>query len=731
MKSSLTMHFKKYMSLPKIVFFQFSLNFPLNLPHKLTLLAICVCTLPAQAQKIDSIVITANRSEQRSFDVSAAISSVDRETIENAGPQVNLSESLNRIPGLTILNRQNYAQDLQLSIRGFGSRASFGVRGIRLLIDSIPATTPDGQGQASSISLTSTERIEVLRGPLAQMYGNSAGGVIQAFTRDAPAIPELLSQLYIGSYGMRRTDWQYAGRVGDYSLVADYNTFSIDGYRNNSQTKRNQFNGKLSFKPNPNTQVNVVLNRFDMPLAQDPLGLTAAQFADNPQQAGNNALSARVRKITQQDQIGSSIIYTLDPDRSVTARAYYGTRQNLQYQANNVWVGLDRDYYGSGLQYNQKSRIGDKQVSLLAGYDFDYSKERRQGGTARNGEKQSGSITRNENNVAKNSDFFIQATTLATDSVSITSGLRSSAVRFQSEDFLLADGNGSGAVNYNTISPVLGLTLHASDKLNLYANYGKGFETPTLAEVAYSNNGTITSALFNPTLKASKSQHYELGAKWIPTSQSRLDVNLFQILSTDEIVVSTSNAGRTAFKNAPSTSRKGVEISAKVLPHPQVQVSLAGSWIDAKFSQSYSNTNTVASGNKLPGIPQHFIFSELLWSSQNFDEMKTRHNLGNNAGFAGFAGFNGFAGFEIIQAGKIYVNDVNSASTKGYTTLNAKISQSWNVGSAFITAYGRIDNLSNKKYVGSVIVNQAANQFYESGTGRNWTLGLRLKIALK
>lgn len=673
-----------------------------------------------QAQTLESVVVTSTRAEQRSFDAPGAIASVDRETIEGAGPQVNLSESLNRIPGLTILNRQNYAQDLQISIRGFGSRASFGLRGIRLLIDGIPATTPDGQGQGSSISLTSTDRIEVLRGPLAQMYGNSAGGVIQAFTRDAPETPEFLGQLYTGSYGLRRTDWQYAGKLGRYSLVADYSTFNIDGYRKNSKTERKQFNGKLSFEPNEQTRVNVVFNRFDMPLAQDPLGLTAAQLAANPQQAGTNAVNARVRKITLQNQLGTSVKYTLDTDRSLTARAYYGTRANLQYQANNVWVGLDRDYYGAGLQYNQQTRIGGKPVALLAGYEFDYSKERRQGGTATGGEKTPGSLTRNEDNVAQNSDFFVQATTLATDNISVITGLRSSNVRFSSADFYLADGNGSGSVRYSAINPVLGLTYHVTDNLNLYANYGKGFETPTLAEVAYTDSGTATpAALFNPRLNASRSRHYEVGTKWLPTAQSRLDLSLFQVTSTDEIVVSTSNFGRTAFKNAPSISRTGVEISGKALLHPQVQASLAGSWINARFSQAYSNnSSTVASGNRLPGIPQRFVFSELLWSSQSLDGLKPKSNQGTRAGL------------EITSAGKIFANDVNTASADAYTTLNAKLSQGWTVGQALLVAYGRIENLTDKRYVGSVIVNQAASQFYEPAPGRSWTLGLRLTLPL-
>jgi len=684
----------------------------------LSLVVASMGAAPLCAQTLESVVVTSSRAEQRSFDAPGAIASVDRETIESAGPQVNLSESLNRIPGLTILNRQNYAQDLQLSIRGFGSRAAFGIRGIRLLIDGIPATTPDGQGQGSSISLTSTDRIEVLRGPLAQMYGNSAGGVIQAFTRDAPETPEFLSQLYTGSYGLRRTDWQVAGRVGGYSLVADYSTFDIDGYRANSKTERKQFNGKLSFEPNAQTRVNVVFNQFDMPLAQDPLGLTSAQLAANPQQAGSNAVSARVRKITLQNQLGTSVKYTLDTDRSLTARAYYGTRENLQYQVNNAWVGLDRAYYGTGLQYNQQTRIGGRPVALLAGYEFDYSKERRQGGVAALGEKTT--TTRNEDNTAQNSDFFVQATTLATDKLSVITGLRSSNVRFTSEDFYLSDGNGSGSVRYSAINPVLGLTYHVTDNLNLYANYGKGLETPTLAEVAYTDSGGATpAALFNPGLNASRSQHYELGAKWLPTPQSRLDFNLFQVKSTDEIVVSTSNSGRTAFKNAPSTSRTGVEISGKVLLHPHVRATLAASWIDAAFSQAYtSSTGNVAAGNKLPGIPQSFVFSELLWSSQTLVAVKTRTSLGTRAGL------------ELTSAGSMFANDVNTAPVDGYTTLNAKLSQGWVVGSALLTAYGRIDNLTDKRYVGSVIVNQTFSRFYEPAPGRNWTLGLRLTLPL-
>lgn len=677
-----------------------------------------------KAQTLDAIVISASRSEQRSFDSPAAIQMVDRDTIENAGPQVNLSESLSRVPGLTILNRQNYAQDLQVSIRGFGARSAFGIRGIRLLVDGIPATTPDGQGQGSSVSLPSTDRIEVLRGPLAQMYGNSAGGVIQAFTRDAPAQPEVGVQYHAGSFGMRRSDWQYAGRVGNVGLVANYSTFDTDGFRDNSKTERKQFNGKLSFDAGEKTRVNVVFNQFDMPLAQDPLGLTAAQMAANPAQAGTNAIARSIRKIVLQNQLGSSLQHSIDADRSVSARLYYGTRENLQYQAGifiptlppptGAWVGLDRTYYGTGLQYNAKTKVGGTPVNWAVGYEFDRSRETRQGGKAALGEKTS--TTRNEDNQAENSDLFVQATALVSEKVSMVGGLRYSTVRFSSEDHFLSDGDGSGATSFTATKPVLGLTYHANDSLNLYANFGQGFETPTLAEVAYSGAGTPA---FNTTVNASDSRHYELGAKWAPNAQSRLDFTLFRINTTDEIVVSSSSGGNSTFKNAPGTTRTGWELAGSTLLGPHVRATLSASGIDAQFSQAYtSSTGNVAAGNKLPGIPQQFLFSELLWSNRAMDTAGKQARLGSRAGV------------ELTHAGKLYANDTNADFADGYTTLNLKASHGWAVGAGNLTAYARIDNLTDRRYVGSVIVNQAAKQFYEPAPGRTWTLGLNLVLPL-
>ena len=680
---------------------------------------------------MDTVVVSASRAEQRSFDTPAAVQSVDRSAIENGGAQVNLSESLVRVPGITILDRENFAQDLQVSIRGFGARSAFGIRGIRLLIDGIPATTPDGQGQASSVSLTSMDHIEVLRGPLAQMYGNSSGGVIQAFSRPASATPEFNYQAYTGSYDLRRSDYQLSDTVGIYELLADYAVFDTNGYRKNSAAERKQFNGSMRFNANEQLRINVVVNQFDMPLALDPLGLTARQLATDPSQAGTGALNYSTRKTVLQNQLGSSATYTLDADHSITTRVYDGTRDNLQYQSatvpsngifptNGSWVGLNRKYYGLGLQYNARSTWNGLPIEWVSGYEFDRSREYRQGGATLAGQK-SGSPNRDEDNQSENSDWFAQGRAMVSDALAITSGLRYSTVRFNSTDYYLGDNfDGSGDISYSAVSPVLGFTRFVTETLNVYANYGQGFETPTLAEMAY-QTGTSrpVNPLFNTGLSAATSQHYEIGAKWVPNPQTRLDFTLYQINTWSEIVVAASSAGQTSYRNAPSTARFGYELSASNQLTRHLSATLSGSVIDARYTQKFnSGSNSVASGNFIPGIPATSVFSELAWSDNATAAYKGAPAMGSRVAL------------EMQHAGRIYANDTNTDAADGHTVFNLAARQRWPVGKGTLELYARLNNLGGEKYVGSVIVNQTSQQYYEPGLPYNWTAGIRLSAPL-
>jgi iron complex outermembrane receptor protein len=669
----------------------------------------------ATERLLDDVVVSSNRQEQKSFDAPASLQAVSREVIEDAGPQVNMSESLNRIPGVVALNRQNYAQDLQISIRGFGARTQFGVRGVRIIADGIPATIPDGQGQSATVSLTSSERIEVLRGPLAQLYGNAAGGVIQTFTREAPDRPELLIQGHTGSYGTNRTDWQYADKVGKFGLVADYSTFKTDGFRQNSQAERNQFNGKLTYQHNDQTKLDFIANIFDMPYANDPAGLNQAQAINTPE------LSTRTqnqRKIIKQNQVGAVLTHAIDGVSKVSGRIYGGNRENTHFNnfivAIPSWVGLERDYYGLGLNYSSKSTIAGKDTLWVAGFDFDKSTEINQAGRSTTGNvEKNGTLTRNEDRLAQNKDFYAQANMLLNEKWSILGGARSTNVKLASSNLGGTTGatpvGSLGEVKFNAVNPVLGVTYHATERMNIYANYGRGLETPTLAEMSYDLNLNNT---FNTSLKASRSNHYETGLKWLPNNRSRLDLAVFYVKTSDEIITAVSGAAGTAFTNNPGgTTRKGLELAYQNQFISSMKFNLTGTLIDAEFNDTFSN-GLVRPGNKIPGIPNGMGYSSIQWSGTDFQRNKYRQVMGT------------LATFEFFTAGANHSSDTNTDSTKagGYSLYNLRLAHRVDINSMTITGYGQLNNLTDKKYIGSVIVSNGSP--FEPAPGRNWMVGL-------
>ena len=662
---------------------------------------------------LEDVVTTSSRFEQKSFDTPASLQAVSREVIEDAGPQVNMSESLNRIPGVVALNRQNYAQDLQISIRGFGARTTFGVRGVRIIVDGIPATIPDGQGQSATVSLTSTDRIEVLRGPLAQLYGNSAGGVIQTFTREAPDRPELLIQGHTGSFGTNRTDWQYADKVGKFGLVADYSTFKTDGFRQNSQAERNQFNGKLTYQHNDQTKLDFIANIFDMPYGNDPAGL------DQPTAIATPEKSSRVenqRKIIKQNQVGTVLTHSIDGVSKVSGRVYGGNREMTHFNNFTVgspsWVGLDRDYHGLGLSYSSKTTLIGKNTLWVAGFDFDKSTEISQAGdaTSNNAEKLN-SNTRNEERTAQNTDFYAQGNMFLSEKWSILGGARTTKVKLASTN-LAGTPASLGEVTFNAINPVIGVTYHATEHMNIYANYGRGLETPTLAEMSYDlsyNNA------FNTALKASNSNHYEMGLKWVPSNRSRLDLAAFYVQTSDEIITYGTSSSKTAYTNSPGgTTRSGLELSYQNQFSSSMKLNITGTLIDAKFNESftYGSTNTVNAGNKIPGIPNGMAYSSIQWSGTDFQRNKYRQIMGT------------LATVEFVTAGANHSRDTNLENLKagGYSLYNFRLAHRVDINSMTLTGYGQLNNLTDKKYIGSVIVGNSTP--FEPAPGRNWMIGL-------
>ncbi len=677
------------------------------------LLTMLVCmTAPVAAQQLEAIVVTATREPRNSLEIPAAIDSVPGAALREDQMRVNLSEVLGRVPGLVISNRQNYAQDLQISSRGFGSRASFGTRGIRIIADGIPATSPDGQGQSSSIDLDSAERIEVLRGPFSVLYGNSSGGVIQVFSADGRGPPTLDASVSAGSFGTHRESLQFAGDQQGLSYRGNVSRFATDGYREHSSAVRELTNVKLGTELGSG-HLGIVLGALEQANTQDPLGLTRRQFEADPRQADPSATLFNTRKTIRQNQAGATYDWGLPSGGALTSRLYLGTRHVTQYLgqqgsgalSSGGVVDLDRDFGGAGLRWAQSVGSGERPVRITVGIEYDEQDEVRRGFV--NNAGQLGALRRDEDDTVANSDAYTQLDWPLTSAWSLSGGLRYSHVHFKSKDHYIIAGNpdDSGQATYVRTLPVAGLMYRATETLRFYANAGKGFETPTFAELAYRPGGATG---LNLALRPARSNHYEIGVK-SKFSGGELAAAIFDINSRDEIVTNTSLNGRTDFKNASRTERKGFELSAQK-QFGTIELRTALTILDARFRDGFTSgtpPQTILAGRKLPGVPHSTMFAEAVWRP-------------------GLIGMHLAA--EVKYASRIYVNDANSDAAAGGTVANLRAGWQQEFGGVRLREFVRVDNVTNRRYAGSVIVAESQGRFFEPAPGRNYLAGLDVSI---
>lgn len=538
---------------------------------------------PRHVAELTPVVVTSTQIAQPLFDVPASVGLIDGDTLRDSRMQVNLSESLGGIPGILAQNRENYAQDLQLSIRGFGSRSTFGVRGLRLYVDGIPATMPDGQGQTSNIDISSAERVEVLRGPFSALYGNSSGGVIQVFTESGEGPPRIESSVMAGSNGQRRYGLKASGSNGDGAGALDYvvslNRYSTDGYRDHSSARKNLGNAKLGVALSDDSKLTVILNSVYVK-AEDPQGLQYDEFMDAPRSAAPNALLFDTRKTVKQTQGGLVYERRIDADNELRLMAYYGQRKTEQFQAIPVAtqtppshsggvIDLERNYGGLDARWTSRLQLAGRPLTLIGGIAYDVLREDRQGyenfvgtGSAQQlGVK--GRLRRDETNDLWNIDPYVQASWEFADKWTVDLGLRYSTVNFRSDDHYIQAGNqdDSGSLRYRKALPMAALRYQATEDLNLYATVGRGFETPTFNELSYRSDGL---AGLNLALQPSVNTSVEIGAK-ARLGNSLLTAALFQTRTQDEIVAADSLGGRSTFRNAGRTLRKGFELSLSLI----------------------------------------------------------------------------------------------------------------------------------------------------------------------
>lgn len=653
------------------------------------------------------------------FNVPASVDIISGEQIRNSKLQVNLSENLMGIPGVQIQNRNNYAQDLRLSIRGSGARSAFGVRGTRIYVDGIPSSMPDGQAQISNIDLSSVDHIEVLRGPFSSLYGNSSGGVIQIFTEDGSDRPTLEASSAAGSYNTYRNNLKATGSTttdnGIFNYTLSGSHFSTTGYRDHSDTQKNLQNMKLSWQIDPSKKVTFVVNSIDLK-AQDPLGVSRETLKHHPKRIDDNrAQLYDTRKKVTQTQGGLLYEQTINDNNELSAMFYYGVRDNTQYQAipkaaqaNKGHAGgvinFQRQYGGADVHWTSYLNLFDQPLTVVSGLSYDLMSDDRKGYEnfilANNnipiyGEK--GNLRRKEKNTLYNLDPYMQASWHFLPKWHFDAGIRYSTVHFKSDDHYLANGDDSGSKTYHRALPVFALHYEVSPIMNLYTSYGKGFETPTFTELSYRPDG---KAGLNLSLKPAVSDNYEMGMKLL-VPNGLITADIFQINTKDEIVSAGSMGGRTTYQNGGKTKKTGFELGWQNTFAKHIHTQVSYTWLDAYYDETVSQT--IKKDKKIPGIAKESFYASIEWKPE------TGWYIGTDAQYMS----------------KIYVNDENSAAAPSYMNNGLYTGYTWASNDHWkINGFIRVDNVFNKNYAGSVIVNDRNGYYYEPAAKRNYLVGV-------
>lgn len=674
-----------------------------------------------QPVQLPTIKVEATRTDTSYLQTPASVFRVDApEQIQSA--QVNLTELVKGIPSLQLNNRENYAQDLQLSMRGFGARSTFGVRGIRLYADGIPATMPDGQGQTSNIDLSSLDHLEVLTGPFSSLYGNSSGGTILTTTKEGQGKDSIEMSYTGGSHNKNRAGLVLQGgskHANEPSYVISSSYFDTDGYRDHSDARKVLNNAKLTWDLDDGSKINWITNYVKIH-ANDPQGLNKTQWQQNPRQVNDANNTYDVRKDIEQTQTGVTWSKPINDQHELYLMGYWGNRQVTQYQsipasaqANPRHAGgvidFERNYYGADFRWTGKELLPN--TTLSAGVALDMMDEDRKGyenfvlmsNQPSYGVK--GNLRRNEDNSLWNIDPYLQASWQFLPTWRVDTGLRYSNVHYKSKDHYITGVNGddSGKHDYSKLLPSIALSWQVIPELLAYVSYAKGFETPTFTEMAYRPDGV---GGFNFDLDASSSDTYELGLK----SQNQLGdftLAVFQTKTKDDIVSAGASNGRTTFRNADKTLREGIELTWNKALWRDLVANASYGYLDATFDSTVPAVGSVAeiaSGNLIPGIAKQRAYAAVAWKP--------------NTGFYG--------GVDAQYNDKIYVNDTNTEAAPSYTTVSAYTGYLWTLNDWNVNAYARVDNMLDKNYVGSVIVNDGNGRFYEPADGRNWGAGIKV-----
>ena len=654
----------------------------------------------AATTDLEEIVVVATRRDSTIRDVARSVSAVDRERIQRATQQLGIDESLSGVPGLYMQNRYNFSQDLRISLRGFGARSSFGIRGIRIYVDDIPETLPDGQGQVDSIDIGSAERIEVLRGPASALYGNAAGGVINVRSELGADEPFIEARLAAGEFDFRKAQLKLGGSGERLDYLLNMSSQSLDGYRDHARSESDLVNGKLGWSINENNRLIVSANYIDQPLAKDPGGINAAQAVIAPSSARDANVAFDAGEALSQSRLG--LVYRYSGDKSeLLLRNYYVWRDfsNLLPFTSGGAVEIERFFYGAGAQYD-RSFLANDALSMTVGFDIDRQQDDRQ--RFDNNAGIAGALVFDQDEDVSSDGIYLHANYQLAENWQVTAGVRRDQISYDVSDNFIDNGDDSGRLDFDETSVSAGLTFQQGAG-TWFAAYATSFETPTTTELANPDGG----GGFNDALQAQTAANLELGYRRAMNAFS-WDLALFNIELEDELVPFELPAfpGRTFYENAGKSSRFGVEAAIRWQNDSGVSAELSYTYSDFKFDEFVDDDGNDFSGNRLPGLPRHFGYANV--------------SLGSDDGFFGL--------LEASYSGSLFANNANLVEVDSYIVSNLRFGWRGRMGRWLIEPFAGINNIMDEAYNSNIRINAFGARYYEPAPVRHYYGGIVIRF---
>lgn len=652
--------------------------------------------LEAETVELSPLLITSPRSHVRWLSTPAAVTVVDASTTQGE-QSLALDSWLARVPGVFSLNRYNLAQGLRPAIRGFGARGNFGVRGIRVLVDGVPLTMPDGQTELDGLDLGLVERMEVLRGPASVLYGNAAGGVLVIDTREPPSLPSMQLDLSAAGLGYQRLRGELGGSDGNLGGLLAFNSSQLDGYREHSRAQTNSLTGKLRWYA-PNGQLRLNLNAIDN-RAEDPGGLTAAEVKADRRQAAAGNLRFDADEYIRQQRLGLVWDgYGTGADQ-YQLRSYLGHREfgnRLGFERNGQTT-FERYFTGIGGQYSHYRDLAGLAHKLSAGFGLEAQRDERQRYDNLLGKR--GTLRQQQEESALSQGLFVEDQIDLSEQWQATFGLRYDRVRLAVDDAYLIDNrDDSGSRRLADWNYSSGLSYRFSAQQSLYARLASSFETPTINEL-----GNPQGAGFNSALQPAQAFSRELGIKgeW-PALRYALAV--YRIDLEDELVAFSLPAqpGRNFYRNAGQSRRDGLELSLDWQLADAWRWSLAYAYNRYRFIDYQAQTEDF-SGNRVPGIPAQSLFSEVAYEHQDF-----------------------YLRLGVTAQAQVYANDGNTQSAPGHALLSLRLGKRLQFAEQSLEPYLGIDNLLGREYFDNLRINDGNARYFEPGPGRTLYAGVRV-----